>query len=329
MSTKIKGEWTTDDWAKKLKQQAKESKKYRHKLYEKVNLKNKKNILDVGCGTGEITLDLAKYTKGNVIGIDNKSKFYNEGITNFSNDYTNITAGEAWNLLTDIGNGIQIPIDVRTNSEWNAEHIDTPIPENPRHYCLDLLQNETMLQKFITLYDGMEVILYCGSGYRSFLATNILIDNNFNGQSLSEIIFEYKQIINGINKMIKNNYDSFSCRINFIKKDNIKILMDAKISLVKDKFNDVIGIFIISREVKELQQFKAIYNITDREAEIIENIIYGKTNKEMSDNLNISENTVKYHLRNIMEKLHFKNRAQMAAYAAKRGMAPDSTNEKE
>ena len=87
--------------------------------------------------------------------------------------------------------------------------------------------------------------------------------------------------------------------------------MDAKISLVKDRFNDVIGIYIISREVKELKQFKAIYNITDRETEIIENNIYGNSNKEMSDNLNISENTIKSHITNIYNKLIVNNRMEL------------------
>jgi ubiquinone/menaquinone biosynthesis C-methylase UbiE len=62
--------WQLDDWSRKLKQQAKDSEEYRHKLYKKVNMQSKKNILDVGCGTGVITGDIASLTKGTVIGID-------------------------------------------------------------------------------------------------------------------------------------------------------------------------------------------------------------------------------------------------------------------
>jgi ubiquinone/menaquinone biosynthesis C-methylase UbiE len=62
--------WKLDDWSRKLKQQASESKEYRDKLYKKVDLKNKKNILDVGCGTGVITEDIASLTNGCVTGID-------------------------------------------------------------------------------------------------------------------------------------------------------------------------------------------------------------------------------------------------------------------
>lgn len=95
--------------------------------------------------------------------------------------YQNINAEEAWDFLTDTGNGIQIPIDVRGNSEWNNEHIDTPIPENPRHYSKILLEDPLMLEQFLTLYDGLDIILYCLSGSRSAAAAQILQNNDFNG----------------------------------------------------------------------------------------------------------------------------------------------------
>jgi ubiquinone/menaquinone biosynthesis C-methylase UbiE len=63
-------EYTNQDWKRRLKQQAETSKEYRHKLYEKAELKNKMKILDVGCGTGAITFDIAQITEGEVIGVD-------------------------------------------------------------------------------------------------------------------------------------------------------------------------------------------------------------------------------------------------------------------
>lgn len=68
--------------------------------------------------------------------------------------------------------------------------------------------------------------------------------------------------------------------------------------------------------------------LTTKEEEVLRLVAGGPTNKEIASSLNISDNTVKYHLRNIMEKLHFKNRAQMAVYAAKRGIEPDQPSEK-
>ncbi len=63
-------EWSLEDWKRKLKEQAEESAEYRHKLYERVGLASKKMVLDVGCGTGVITQDIAGLCDGKVTGID-------------------------------------------------------------------------------------------------------------------------------------------------------------------------------------------------------------------------------------------------------------------
>jgi len=69
-------------------------------------------------------------------------------------------------------------------------------------------------------------------------------------------------------------------------------------------------------------------DLTTKEEEVLRLVAGGAANKDIASSLNISVNTVKYHLRNIMEKLHFKNRAQMAVYAAKRGIEPVRPEEK-
>jgi DNA-binding NarL/FixJ family response regulator len=55
--------------------------------------------------------------------------------------------------------------------------------------------------------------------------------------------------------------------------------------------------------------------LTTRELEVLEVLKTGATNREIADRLYISENTVKYHLKNILGKLHLQNRAQVVAYA--------------
>ncbi|MBI4283757.1 MAG: response regulator transcription factor [Chloroflexi bacterium] len=62
--------------------------------------------------------------------------------------------------------------------------------------------------------------------------------------------------------------------------------------------------------------------LTGREAEVLTLVARGDSNKEIATALDITENTVKYHLRNIMEKLHLRNRAQVAAYAVSKGISP-------
>ena len=61
-------------------------------------------------------------------------------------------------------------------------------------------------------------------------------------------------------------------------------------------------------------------DLTPRESEVLQLVAQGSTNKEIADSLFISENTVKTHLQNIMEKLHLANRSQAAAYAIKKGL---------
>ena len=64
-------------------------------------------------------------------------------------------------------------------------------------------------------------------------------------------------------------------------------------------------------------------DLSPREGEVLQLIAQGATNREIGDSLFISENTVKTHLRSIMEKLHLANRSQAAAYAVKRGLVPE------
>lgn len=63
-----------------------------------------------------------------------------------------------------------------------------------------------------------------------------------------------------------------------------------------------------------------VEGLTARETTILTLVAEGKTNKEIANELVISENTVKIHLRNILEKLHMKNRIQIAVYAARQGL---------
>jgi len=66
-------------------------------------------------------------------------------------------------------------------------------------------------------------------------------------------------------------------------------------------------------------EVKKIDLLTKREKEILTQVMKGCTNREIAEILFISENTVKNHLRNIMEKLHMNNRVQAATYALKEG----------
>lgn len=53
-------------------------------------------------------------------------------------------------------------------------------------------------------------------------------------------------------------------------------------------------------------------HLSTREKEVLHLVTQGKTNKEIAQSLSIADSTVKNHLRNIMEKLHVRNRLEAA-----------------
>ena len=58
---------------------------------------------------------------------------------------------------------------------------------------------------------------------------------------------------------------------------------------------------------------------------LVKLVAQGRANKETAFALVTSENTVKYRLRNILDRLHLENRAQVMTYAARRGLGGSGT----
>jgi two-component system nitrate/nitrite response regulator NarP len=76
-------------------------------------------------------------------------------------------------------------------------------------------------------------------------------------------------------------------------------------------------------DVRDLQQ-DPIRSLSRKERQILESLSKGLSNKELSRELGISPNTVKFHLSNLYEKLSVKNRAQAIAffYSSQAGAVP-------
>ena len=69
--------------------------------------------------------------------------------------------------------------------------------------------------------------------------------------------------------------------------------------------------------------------LTEREVEVLRHLSTGASNREIAQALFISENTVRNHVRSILEKLHLANRVQAAAYAVREGFVMDRTKDKD
>jgi two-component system NarL family response regulator len=94
------------------------------------------------------------------------------------------------------------------------------------------------------------------------------------------------------------------------------------------------AIFTPSIAAKLLDDFRADLNkntddvnLTSREDDVLALVANGSSNKEIAATLNISEPTVKAHLRNVLSKLHLKNRSQAAVYASQHRWRNGKTDE--
>lgn len=64
-------------------------------------------------------------------------------------------------------------------------------------------------------------------------------------------------------------------------------------------------------------------SLTARELDVLKQVARGLSNKEIAGELFISENTVKNHIRNLLEKLQMKSRMEAAMYAVRSKLVED------
>lgn len=74
---------------------------------------------------------------------------------------------------------------------------------------------------------------------------------------------------------------------------------------------------------RESSESNAATGLTERQREVLTLVAQGLAYKEVGARLGLSPRTVKYHMAEIMNQLHFENRAQVLAYAGRMGLTPD------
>jgi two-component system NarL family response regulator len=67
--------------------------------------------------------------------------------------------------------------------------------------------------------------------------------------------------------------------------------------------------------------------LTEREVEVLAAVTDGLRNKQIAARLGITENTVKYHLGNILGKVHAESRAELAGRAVREGLLPGTASD--
>ena len=62
-----------------------------------------------------------------------------------------------------------------------------------------------------------------------------------------------------------------------------------------------------------LEEFGRLYQLSPREIEVFQLVMEGRSNAEIANTLFISENTVKFHMKNLLKKTSCTNRSNLIA----------------
>lgn len=193
-------------------------------------------------------------------------------------------------------------------------------PITPELVSRDIIEN---INESVILLGNDKKIIFANT------RTKTLINNDKpKGMSIQKVIAEYEAIEKAIAEIYEGTINDFSCRVNYLLQNKQQILVDTKISVIRDKFNDIIGMLIIGHEVRELKQLKNIFNITDKESDIIQLIVNGSTTKEISEEAGITESTVKTHLTNIYNKFGVDNKIQLLHQLKEFNLIPEQKSDK-
>ena len=106
--------------------------------------------------------------------------------------------------------------------------------------------------------------------------------------------------------------DFYNAKI-IIRKENGDGIIPVKgrFTVIRDEFKDKLGILFVGKESEGMKQFRNRFRLTGREIEIIQALAAGKTNRIISSDLHISDNTLKAHITNIYNKINVNTRIEM------------------
>jgi two-component system NarL family response regulator len=75
--------------------------------------------------------------------------------------------------------------------------------------------------------------------------------------------------------------------------------------------------------VRQSEHEQPASGLTQRQVEVLRLVAQGLTYREVGERLSLSERTIRFHMTEIISRLHLQNRNQVLAYAGKLGLKPD------
>ena len=76
----------------------------------------------------------------------------------------------------------------------------------------------------------------------------------------------------------------------------------------------------LTRPARGQDEQSELEQLTERERDVLALVARGMSNRQIADELHITEGTVKGHVSNVLSKLHLQDRTQAALYAVRRGL---------
>lgn len=105
--------------------------------------------------------------------------------------------------------------------------------------------------------------------------------------------------------------------IGYIRKEaRLEILLDSIRAAARGQ--SLLDPSVVMQELARVG--KPSVELTEREQEVLRQLVLGRTNHEIAERLSVSAETVKTHVGNILTKLHLAHRTQAVIYALKKGL---------
>lgn len=134
--------------------------------------------------------------------------------------------------------------------------------------------------------------------------------------SIASVVPEARIVMLTVSDTDENLFNALKAgAVGFLTKD---VSPEGVVQAVRDTMagESTLSPFVAARVVRFVQrggpqvQVKPTANLTDREEEILRLIAQGARDREIADQLYISESTVKKHVQNVLRKLHARNRVE-------------------
>jgi DNA-binding CsgD family transcriptional regulator len=120
-----------------------------------------------------------------------------------------------------------------------------------------------------------------------------------------------------LGRVLDNTLPAVSTRFIMNTPSGDKVLLDANVSIIKDEFDDVIGLLVFARPLRGLSGLKDDYRLSGRELEVLRLVLTGDTYPAIAEVLRIGLRTVKAHVNNIYNKTGCASKMELAALAEK------------